>query len=222
MGEIVRRTLADQAYEALHLRIVSGELPAGERLLPDELANTMLISPTPIREALVRLQTEGLVANVGRRGAVVRRFDPKDVTELFEARTMVEEFAVAEALRRDRLTVAAVDEMADIHRHLLAVLGHKTQEVPPEALRLDDSFHGRLVALTSNRVVIEIHRRLMAQIRTFEVYSRQTYPPERLNAEHVALLTALRSRDEPAARAATRTHLIRSGQELLGRMLPDD
>jgi DNA-binding GntR family transcriptional regulator len=79
LGPIVRSTLAEQAYTDLRAQIMSGRLPAGHRLLPEELALALAVSPTPIKEALVRLDQDGLVAMETRRGAVVRRFTAQDV-----------------------------------------------------------------------------------------------------------------------------------------------
>jgi DNA-binding GntR family transcriptional regulator len=221
MGELVRQTLADQAYEALHLRILNGELAAGERLLPDELATTMLISPTPIREALVRLQTEGLVASHSRRGSVVRRFEAAEIIELFEARLLVEAHAVARAAQARRFTPAVLEEMDALHHRLLAVLARRTRESLREALRLDRMLHAAIVALADNRMLAEWHRRVMAQTHTMRVYTLDSYAQDRLRSEHGAILEALRRDDVAGAQAALHTHLSRSRDGLLAhRTLP--
>ena len=85
-----RATLADRAYTELRDRILSGRLGGGRRLLPEELAVDLDISPTPIKEALIRLEADGLVESPLRKGAFVRRFTARVVEELCEARMMIE------------------------------------------------------------------------------------------------------------------------------------
>jgi DNA-binding transcriptional regulator YhcF (GntR family) len=90
MVSLVRSTLAEQAYEALQDRIVSGVLPAGHRLRAEELADSLAISQTPVKEALALLERDGLVEGASRRGSVVRRFSLADVEEIYAARMLLE------------------------------------------------------------------------------------------------------------------------------------
>ena len=72
MNNVVRATLAEQVHSELRSRILGGQLPSGHRLLPEELAVDLSISQTPIKEALLRLEADGLVVSEQRRGSVVR------------------------------------------------------------------------------------------------------------------------------------------------------
>lgn len=90
MNTLVKVTLADQAHRELRARIVSGRLRGGERLLPNELAADLGISPTPVKEACLKLEADGLVVNSSRRGMVVRDFTVEDVEELYAARMLLE------------------------------------------------------------------------------------------------------------------------------------
>ena len=82
MATLRRSTLAELAYEELQEQIVSGRLPAGRRLLADEIADSLAISQTPVKEALARLEREGLVEGESRRGSAVRRFTLGDIEEM--------------------------------------------------------------------------------------------------------------------------------------------
>lgn len=116
MNTLVKVTLAEQAHRELRARIVSGKLRGGERLLPNELAADLGISPTPVKEACLKLEADGLVVNSSRRGMVVRDFTVEDVEELYAARMLLEKGAVEVAFDAGQL-----DET--LHAALLESLG---------------------------------------------------------------------------------------------------
>ena len=217
-GRIVRSTLAEQAYSDLRGQIMSGRLPAGERLMPEELASMLAISPTPVKEALVRLATDGLVTTVTRRGVVVRQFTRADVAELYEARLLVEGYALERGFATGAVSPAFVRALQSVQTRLVARRTLNTEEGLTGALELDRAFHIRIVALASNRSIAEWHVRMLMQTHTLRVYSLASYPLGRLQAEHEAILAALRAGDAPAARSALQRHLSLSRDELLSRL----
>ncbi len=93
----VRENLAEAVYRVLREAITDGSLPPGERLREIPLARRFGVSTTPVREALRRLEREGLVEINPRRGAVVPRFEPADIAQLYEAREVLECRAVRRA-----------------------------------------------------------------------------------------------------------------------------
>src|SRR6218665_2222504 len=103
---LIKTTLAEQAYQELRSRIVSGRLAGGQRLLPNELAADLGISPTPVKEACLRLEADGLLVNSSRRGMVVRSFNEEDVEELYAARVLLEKGAVEAAFDAGRINDA--------------------------------------------------------------------------------------------------------------------
>lgn len=117
MNTLVKVTLAEQAHRELRARIVSGKLRGGERLLPNELAADLGISPTPVKEACVKLEADGLVVNSSRRGMVVRDFTVEDVEELYAARMLLEKGAVEVAFDAGQLDGA-------LHTQLLESLAN--------------------------------------------------------------------------------------------------
>jgi DNA-binding GntR family transcriptional regulator len=221
LGSIVRSTLAEQAYSDLRERIMSGRLPAGQRLLPEELAVTLAISATPIKEALVRLDQDGLVAMETRRGAVVRRFTAADVRNLYEARQLIELHALARAFDEGRVDGALGAGLHATQANLLAHRALGTEAGLIDALVQDRAFHRLIVALSDNRTLVDWHERVMAQTHTVRVYSLATYPLARLAEEHAAVIAAVRAGDAAAARAALERHLVLSRDEILSR-LPDE
>src|SRR5947209_20422967 len=94
------RTLAEKAYDTLHMAIVMGRLRPGARLPIEELAEYLQMSPMPIREAVRRLDAVGLVENVPHRGARVRELSVTDLAEVYEARLALEIPAIRRAAQR--------------------------------------------------------------------------------------------------------------------------
>src|SRR4051794_2855195 len=105
-------TNAEAAYESLRTAIVQGELQPGARLRTAALAEQLGLSRTPVREALVLLEAEGLVQLEPRRGAVVRAFADEDLIDLYEVRALLE----AEAARRaaERIDVDALGQLTQL------------------------------------------------------------------------------------------------------------
>jgi DNA-binding GntR family transcriptional regulator len=218
VGSIVRSTLAEQAYTDLRERIMSGRLPAGHRLLPEELALALDISATPIKEALVRLDQDGLVAMETRRGAVVRRFTAEDVRNLYEARQLIELHTLSRGFAEQRIDPGFGDQLHTLHARLLAQRALGSEAGLTDALAQDRAFHRLIVAMSDNRTLADWHERVMMQTHTVRVYSLATYPLERLAAEHAAIIAAIRQGDAKAAHAALERHLVLSRDEILSRL----
>ena len=95
-------------------------MPAGQRLLADELAGELSISQTPVKEALARLERDGLVEGTARRASVVRRFDRADIEEIYEARMLVETARDRSGLAAGRATPEFVDRLQAIFDEQMA------------------------------------------------------------------------------------------------------
>lgn len=89
-----RRVLADEVVDAIRMAIVTGEFEAGMRLIEDDLANQLQVSRGPVREALARLEQEGLIVNERHRGSTVAKLSAGEVNELYSLRTVLERLAV--------------------------------------------------------------------------------------------------------------------------------
>ena len=213
MNNVVRATLSEQVHQELRSRILGGLLPAGHRLLPEELANDLAISQTPVKEALLRLEADGLVVSGLRKGAAVRRFTAKDVEELYEARIFIELASLEAAFARGAVTPALLDELSEnLERHRYH-LGRETMADLTTALAFDRAFHQRLVEARDNAVIAGWHQRILAQTHTAYVYL--VNDTSRVYGEHRDILDALKAGSMTQARAALERHLQRSGQALL-------
>lgn len=215
MNTLIKVTLADQAHQELRARIVSGRLRGGERLLPNELAADLGISPTPVKEACLKLEADGLVVNSSRRGMVVRDFTVEDVEELYAARMLLEKGAVEVAFDAGQLDEA-------LHAQLLESLAkHRefaksaTLDDLSKALFHDRSFHTALVSAARIPVISGTHGRILDQTHTVFVSILGDYA--RSVEEHQNIADAIAARSKAQIIDALWRHLERSRRIRCGR-----
>ena len=213
MNTLIKVTLADQAHQELRARIVSGRLRGGERLLPNELAADLGISPTPVKEACLKLEADGLVVNSSRRGMVVRDFTVEDVEELYAARMLLEKGAVEVAFDAGQLDEA-------LHAQLLESLAkHRefaksaTLDDLSKALFHDRSFHTALVSAARIPVISGTHGRILDQTHTVFVSILGDYA--RSVEEHQNIADAIAARSKAQIIDALWRHLEHSRQNTL-------
>lgn len=221
MNVVHRPTLAEQAYEELQAQIISGRLPAGQRLLPEELAGQLAISQTPIKEALVQLERDGLVVGTARRASMVRRFSIDDIIEIYDARILIEVNAVRIGVPARRATASFVARLQATFELQMRNAERQTGEGLAEAIRLDREFHAALVSLGGNRLLAGWHRVLLQQTQTLKSYSLRNYRVAETRAEHAAIIDALKEGRGSAVVRALRGHLLASRDEMLARP-PED
>lgn len=214
-------TLAEQAYEEIGTRIMSGSLPAGQRLLAVELAEELAVSQTPVKEALAALQRDGLVASESRHGSTVRHFTPADVAEIYEARILIELHAIAQVVRNNRATPDFLAEMDRLCDGLAAGLEAQTDAGLAEAVRFDREFHETLVRQAGNGLIADWHRTAIRQFQTARNYSFATYPRDSTIAGHRRIIDAVRGGDADKAVAVLRWHLEGARDEMLARPVED-
>jgi DNA-binding GntR family transcriptional regulator len=215
MSGVVRTTFAEQAYRALEERITSGDLRAGQRLLPEALAAALSISQTPIKEALLMLERDGLIETVSHRGSVVRHFSPRDIVENYDARLLIELDAVTTGLRDGGVTDAFLKAVEANFAEHMDHAERRTLEHLRHAVRFDREFHALLVSLSGNLLVAGWHQKLLRHSQTFKAYSLETYDVDRTRAEHGAIVDALRRRSLPDASRALRRHLAEGKRRMV-------
>lgn len=221
MSAAKRLTLAEQAYEELKTQIMLGSLPAGLRLLPEEIAGRLEISPTPVKEALALLERDGLIEGTSRRASTVRRFERDDIIEIFDARTLLEVTAVQRGLATDRAVPELLARLHRTFREHVAEVAKQDESALPRAINLDCAFHEILLELCANNTMQEWHRVVMRQTQTARNYTLKHYSMERLETEHGAIIDTLERGDVGAAIEAVSRHLAESRDELLSRA-PDE
>jgi DNA-binding GntR family transcriptional regulator len=202
-----RTGLADAAYESLLDGLTTGRLQPGDRLVMDVIAEQLGISRTPVRDALQRLEREGLIVAGETRGYIVRSLDQASVRHLYEAREAVEGFA-ARRIATDRRAVAELDRVL----HSAAALDDGT---PMGSYLANRTLHRGIVQLTANPILVALADDIWGQsaaLMTYTALFAGETEHEDLTAEHVELFDALRSGRAAVAEKAAVAH-IRDGME---------
>ncbi|MFD0902432.1 GntR family transcriptional regulator [Actinomadura sediminis] len=206
---------ADVAYDAVRRMILSGDAAAGSRLGEAELAETLGLSRTPVREALQRLGSDGLVEVLPHRGARVVEWTREDLAEIFELRSLLEPYAAARAARlgQDPAVLADLNALCDAMEAAAAIrdLG--------ELARLNSRFHAALIDASRNRrlpgmLTSVMHAPLI--VGTFRRYAPAEL--DRSMQHHREIVAAVAAGDPDWAEAVMRAHI----RAAAGRLRKDD
>ena len=204
--------IATDVHDRLRSKILTLEFKPGTRLVEDELTETFGAGRTPVREALLRLQGEGLVSR--NRGWMVESTDPSSFRSIFEARIAVEGYAAR--LAAERITPEALQHLAEL------MAGMEQPDKPrSEVNRLNRAFHAGIVAASGNEMFVDIHER--AQFQYWNLRLPVVFLKEQLahsGEQHRQIYEALKARDGNAAEALTREH-IRATMQIVAEALED-
>lgn len=214
-----RNNTFSQATETvLREMVLDGTVAPGDRLNEVAIAAQLGISRGPLREAIQRLSSEGLLTVISHRGAFVRTFSRQDIVELYELRSALELHAVRLACER------ATEEDLDELDSMLSDTESRIRESQGHAYPQELDFHLRLVLLTGNQALMRAAQDAQRQLALARSMSAKR--PTRARAavaEHADLVAVLRGRDaEQAARMMERHlgHSMHSALSVLG--LPHD
>ena len=179
--------LRDVVFNTLRKAILRGELKPGERLMEIQLANKLGVSRTPIREAIRKLELEGLVLMIPRKGAEVAQITEKNMQDVLEVRKALEELSVQ--LACERITPEQVEEMKMAAEDFRKVL--KSGDVTKIA-EADVKFHDIIFAATNNQRLITLLNNLREQMYLFRVeYLKQKECYPQLLEEHDKLIALI-------------------------------
>jgi DNA-binding GntR family transcriptional regulator len=205
-----RQVLADDVYDAIKLSVLTSAMPPGAKINLDQLARDIGVSNTPIRQALARLEAEGLVVKTPYKGyTVTNLLDLAHVEQLYEFRLLLEPSVAALAAERfDEADASAIDGIMAAARR-----------APARSDELDVQFHQAVASATHNSHVADQALRLQERWSAYRFLYRIKGAAKKAWEEHAAIADALLARDAEAARAAMRTHL-QSALERVQRSLP--
>jgi DNA-binding GntR family transcriptional regulator len=197
-------SVVDRVYEQLKAMSVSYEFKPGERLNEGELAKRLGVSRTPLREALNRLNTEGFLRFTPGRGFFCRELDAREIFDLYELRKAIEVASVRLALKR------AKDEDIDSLLAFLDATGPDPGERSSvELVALDETFHERLMAMSDNAEMLRVLRNVNARIRFVRWIDMDRINRTTTQAEHRAVVQALKARDEATCTSVLEKHIDR-------------
>ena len=199
--------LAALTYDAIRKRILLRGLRSGEQIQVEAVAAGLGVSRTPVIEALKRLESEGLVEIRARRGTFVRGLTANDIREVFEIREAVELFSIRMAIR-ERRHAALADTLAEIARPMQACTAGDVFTDYDRFIEWDRAFHAAIVHASDNGRMIELFRNLHVHLHIMRVhYFRELDSASHVNADHAAIVAALRAGDLATAEQAVSGHL---------------
>jgi DNA-binding GntR family transcriptional regulator len=208
-GQLRIKSVVDQVHAELLERIVAGELRPGARLRQEALAEQLGVSRTPLREALARLVSEGLVEFVPNRGATVARRDFSDMEQAWRARLVIEPGAARLAAeRQERL---AIESMRETVLRQRSVADDVTA-----SFALNREFHLALVAAAGNAHLSQFAELLWLSRIGVPIFARQARDRAQVLAwadEHEAIAEAVAAGSAARAERLTRDHIAANPPE---------
>ena len=206
------KPLGEVVYVALREAIIKNQFKSGERLMETELADEMMVSRTPVREAVRKLQSEGYVVMLPRKGTYVSSLTIQDVNDVFEIRGALESMAAYHAAVR-----ASDEEIAVIRDFIETEAKLWDSSDLARTIESDIRFHSMLYRASQNKKIENLINDLREQ--TQRLRSSTLSRPGRLRFaldEHRQILAAIEARNPEAARAASIAHIERSREVMLG------
>jgi DNA-binding GntR family transcriptional regulator len=206
-----RRSLVETAYEELKRRIVTNELAPGAQFLEEELAIMLGMSRTPVREVVVRLEQEGFLDIVPRRGVRIARLSKRAIREINEVLECLE-IQAAERLAARRLPP---EEIKLLENAVAAMDAALEQEDAQAWAKADYKFHCLLIELCGNRHLAEVARNFLDKAHRFRLLTLPLRTrPVYSNVNHAAVVEAVRRNDPQTAQDIHRGHKRRWAREL--------
>ena len=195
--------LRDVVFQTLRQAILRGELEPGERLMEIQLAERLGVSRTPIREAIRKLELEGLVLMIPRRGAIVASITEKDLKDVLEVRRTLE--IMAGEIACERITPELLEQLKNTGHEFMV---RKDTNDFTSLAEVDVKFHDIIYAATGNQRLISILNNLREQMYRYRLeYLKDTGSHERLNSEHYEIYEGIRNGDKETVKAAIGRHI---------------
>lgn len=195
--------LRDVVFNTLRQAILRGELKPGERLMEIQLANKLGVSRTPIREAIRKLELEGLVLMIPRKGAEVAEITEKNLRDVLEVRGALEELAVS--LACDRMDEEGISRLRAAAADFEAVLN--SADITKIA-GADVAFHDVIYLATKNQRLVQLLNNLREQMYRYRVeHLKQKECHPKLIAEHQDIIYAIENGEGERAAKITSQHI---------------
>ena len=206
--------LRDVVFNTLRQAILTGELKPGERLMEIHLANRLGVSRTPIREAIRKLELEGLVTMIPRRGAEVAQITEKSMKDVLEVRRTLDALSAELACER----ISAEEEEALKKACLNFEAAVKTKDTKAIA-KADVAIHDIIAAATGNQRLIQLINNLAEQMYRYRFeYIKDASQHERIIEEHRIIYESIVKKDKEAAAEMAKTHIDNQEKAVIARI----
>ena len=204
-------SLKDRAYQNIKFQIIRGNLRPGTRLLEEELAKAMSISRAPIREAFNKLEKEGFVTTIPRKGAAVSNVTTEIIEDIFEIRETLETLAVKKSL--GKIFIDELEKVGDNFKEFINKSENAENRI--QYLVLDKKFHDLLSQNCGNKKLIELLANLQEQIHWLRNISLKRTTFSGTVREHLAIIEALKGNDKKLITKTLLQHLERAKESSL-------
>ncbi len=206
--------LRDVVFNTLRQAILTGELKPGERLMEIHLANKLGVSRTPIREAIRKLELEGLVIMIPRRGAEVAQITEKSLKDVLEVRRALDALCVE--LACDRISEAELVQLKEACNRFEEATKTQNTKVIAQA---DVALHDIIVAATGNDRLVQLVNNLSEQMYRYRFeYIKEVSRHEKLIQEHRIIYESIVKKDKKTAAEAARTHIDNQEASIINRL----
>ena len=203
--------LRDVVFNTLRQAILKGELAPGERLMEIQLAQKLGVSRTPIREAIRKLELEGLVLMIPRRGAEVARISEKSLKDVLEVRRSLEELAIELACQR--MTEEDMQALEEAQKAFKAAID---QGDAMKIAETDEAYHDVIYHSTRNKRLVQIISNIREQMYRYRVeYLKDVESRKTLVEEHYAVYRALKARNQQQAVKDICIHIVNQQDAIL-------
>lgn len=212
------KPLRELVLEAIREAIINGTLKPRERLMEIQLAEELGVSRTPIREALRKLEIEGFIVMVPRKGAYVADLSFKDIADVFEIRSALE--GLAAGLAAERITDEELEEMERLLIEKAEAIAANDIE---KLVVVDTKFHDAIYKASRNESLTNIINNLREQIQRFRA-TTLAYPGRMKESldEHRGIVEALQSRDVQLSRKLAGEHIENAENSMIDAIKMDD
>lgn len=202
------KPLREMVYEELKMQILTGGIIPGTRMMEVELAEEMGVSRTPIREAIRKLEKEGLVTIEPRRGAYASRISTEDMVEILEVRQDLE--GLAAELAASRMSPEQMKELKSISENYNRAVEEGDMD---SMIKHDTMFHRLIVDSCNNKILVHMVEQLQELVLRFRyIYYDNFRRAEHMPEEHQDIMTAIAGGDTKKAREAADVHICRLKQ----------
>jgi GntR family transcriptional regulator, rspAB operon transcriptional repressor len=212
-----RERAVDAVYQALKQAIVNSMLRPGERLDIDELAGKLGVSLTPVRGAVQRLATEGLIEIRPRSGTFVASLSARDIDETLRIRCALECLAAEDVIAN--LTPEDVRRLKQLLRELRRPVRSEADRAAHESANRE--LHRAMIRGSGNRRLCEMYDLLDTHLKIARIHASETGWPARLRderAEHEAIVEAIVQRDTAGLQSALRSHIYRARDAMMAAL----
>lgn len=195
--------LRDVVFNTLRQAILKGELEPGERLMEIQLADRLGVSRTPIREAIRKLELEGLVLMIPRKGAEVAKISEKSLRDVLEVRRSLDELAIELAIQR--MTEEDLQKLEEAQETFRKAVQSGDAMTIAES---DEHYHDVIYNATGNSRLVQILNNLREQMYRYRLeYIKDEDKRQILVVEHEQILKAIQGRRVTEAKIAIREHI---------------